>query len=49
MYQMHPKAPVAPKASDLQAQCLRRTLSQIELSGLRAALARRDRTRGWLA
>ena len=36
-------------ASDLQALCLRRTLSELELSGLRDRLARSDRTRGWLA
>lgn len=34
---------------DLQAQVLRQTLAQIDLSGLRAELAKRDRTRGWLA
>lgn len=37
-------------ASDLQALCLRRTLEQLDpYRGLRAELARRDRTRGWLS
>ena len=37
-------------ATDLQAECLRRTLDQLDpYRGLRAALASRDRTRGWLA
>lgn len=46
-----PKHPVDVWAEgELQRQVLRRTLAQLDpYSGLRAALARRDRTRGWMA
>lgn len=40
----------AKLAGDLQADVLRRTLAQLDpYAGLRAALARQDRTRGWLS